>query len=330
MRLTSSASSDASVGRIVTRRRASIVLPAPGGPVRSRWCRPAAATSSARRAHASPRTSARSSGSSGSKSSDRPSSSSPDVGGGQGHGASPFRHSRRVARSCTGRTHTPSTSAASAAFAAGTTTVVAPALATASTRAKTPGTPRTLPSRPSSPSTAIPSSARRKRLRRDQQPDRDCELETGSGLAQVPRCEVHRDPLLMPREFGRQERRGRSRDSRTAASGSPTTWYDGNPCETWTSTMTGRPSTPRRVALVTEPSTIDLCSRKPDHRIGWQAGHQAMGLWPGRRQVDSRPRRWKANVPNGCDDNRGAPRRREYRFGICPGQSRGLLPRWVR
>ena len=41
-------------------RRASIVLPAPGGPMRSRLCPPAAATSSARRASSCPRTSARS------------------------------------------------------------------------------------------------------------------------------------------------------------------------------------------------------------------------------------------------------------------------------
>ena len=42
------------------RRRASIVLPAPGGPTSSRWWPPAAATSTARRATGWPRTSARS------------------------------------------------------------------------------------------------------------------------------------------------------------------------------------------------------------------------------------------------------------------------------
>ena len=41
-------------------RRASIVLPVPGGPASSRLCRPAAASSSARRARSWPRTSARS------------------------------------------------------------------------------------------------------------------------------------------------------------------------------------------------------------------------------------------------------------------------------
>ena len=44
------------------RRRASMVLPVPGGPARSRLCRPAAASSSARRARSCPRTSARSRG----------------------------------------------------------------------------------------------------------------------------------------------------------------------------------------------------------------------------------------------------------------------------
>ena len=46
----SSASSKVSGGRIPPSRRASIVLPAPGGPDSSRLCPPAAATSSARRA----------------------------------------------------------------------------------------------------------------------------------------------------------------------------------------------------------------------------------------------------------------------------------------
>ncbi len=49
--------------------------------------------------------------------------------------------------------------------------------------------------------------------------------------------------------------RTRSRDSRTAVSGSPTTVYEGRPGETWTSTVTRWPSTPRRVALTTDAST---------------------------------------------------------------------------
>ena len=60
MRVTSSASSSASGGRIPGSRRASIVLPVPGGPARSRLWRPAAAISSARRPRRCPFTSARS------------------------------------------------------------------------------------------------------------------------------------------------------------------------------------------------------------------------------------------------------------------------------
>ncbi len=60
MRVTSSASSSSSRGRIPGSRRASIVFPIPGGPASSRLCAPAAAISSARRARSWPRTSARS------------------------------------------------------------------------------------------------------------------------------------------------------------------------------------------------------------------------------------------------------------------------------
>jgi len=60
IRVTSSASARVSVGRIEGSRRASIVLPVPGGPARRRLCSPAAAISSARRPRSCPRTSARS------------------------------------------------------------------------------------------------------------------------------------------------------------------------------------------------------------------------------------------------------------------------------
>ena len=57
----------------------------------------------------------------------------------------------------------------------------------------------------------------------------------------------------------------RSRDSRTAASGRPTTWYAGRPDETWTSTVTGCPSTPMSVALRTAASTATSLTRE---RVG--------------------------------------------------------------
>ncbi len=48
--------------------------------------------------------------------------------------------------------------------------------------------------------------------------------------------------------------RTRSRDSRTAASGRPTMVKPGSPLETWTSTETGRPTAPVRVAAEMEAS----------------------------------------------------------------------------
>ena len=56
--VTSSASSRVSLGRMEGRLRASSVLPLPGGPLMSRLCPPAAATSIARLACSWPRMSA--------------------------------------------------------------------------------------------------------------------------------------------------------------------------------------------------------------------------------------------------------------------------------
>jgi hypothetical protein len=49
--------------------------------------------------------------------------------------------------------------------------------------------------------------------------------------------------------------RTRSRASRHVVSGRPTTVNAGSPLDTWTSTRTGRPSTPSRVADATDAST---------------------------------------------------------------------------
>jgi hypothetical protein len=73
--------------------------------------------------------------------------------------------------------------------------------------------------------------------------------------------------------------RTRSRDSRTAASGNPTMVKPGNPAETWTSTETGRPSTPYRVAeamhasMAGTPGYSDTVS-VPFHRSGPPEGHR--------------------------------------------------------
>ncbi len=59
-----------------------------------------------------------------------------------------------------------------------------------------------------------------------------------------------------PRPLDMTALRTRSRDSRQAASGNPTMVKPGSPLDTWTSTLTARPSTPRRVAAGTVASTV--------------------------------------------------------------------------
>ena len=154
--MTSTASSGSSGGRIVGRRRASIVLPQPGGPVRSRWCAPAAAISSASRAVARPRTSARSTGSSSTGSAGSVRSTVP-VGRDRARAPRPSgtraasRGSARCGRAGRGR------APPRRWFAGGTSTVSTPVRASASASTRVPGTARTVPSRPSSPSTPTPS-----------------------------------------------------------------------------------------------------------------------------------------------------------------------------
>src|SRR5205823_5055974 len=60
----------------------------------------------------------------------------------------------------------------------------------------------------------------------------------------------------------------RSRDSRQAVSGRPTTLNAGSPLETWTSTATGRPSTPSSVAEGTMASTAQLLGEATSRRAG--------------------------------------------------------------
>ena len=107
MRVISSAPPAASGGRIPGSRRASIVLPEPGGPTISRLWPPAAAISSARRAAACPRTSARSGAAAGTA----------GAGGGSGGGsARPARIATASYRSCAATTGSASAWAASAAL----------------------------------------------------------------------------------------------------------------------------------------------------------------------------------------------------------------------
>ena len=110
----SSASSKLGGGRMPGSRRASMVLPAPGGPIISRLWPPAAAISSARLASSCPRTSARS-GPSG-----LASSGSATAGRAGSGDQRPWSRSASRASVGIALTSIPSTSAASAAFASGT------------------------------------------------------------------------------------------------------------------------------------------------------------------------------------------------------------------
>jgi hypothetical protein len=58
----------------------------------------------------------------------------------------------------------------------------------------------------------------------------------------------------------------RSRDSRTAASGRPTMVKAGRPLDTWTSTETGRPTAPARVADEMAASTEGNGRSRPEWR----------------------------------------------------------------
>ena len=176
---------------IVGSRRASIVLPTPGGPTSSRWCPPAAAAASASRALARPRTSTRSSGSSGSASSGGAAGS-----GGSGHGASPFRHACSSPSVRATRTCTPGTSAGFRGVGGRDDHALGARARERVDERERSRDRRTAPSRPSSPSTPTPSStpagspssALGER-------ERDRELEPGTRLAHRRRREVHRDAL---------------------------------------------------------------------------------------------------------------------------------------
>ena len=214
---------------------ASIVLPAPGGPVSSRLCPPAAATSSARRGSSWPRTSDK----------------SPSAAGGGGGGEA--RTSGR--RACSGRfsassasgsdravqTSRPSTTHASAAFCGGRSRRVSPRRRAATAIGRTPRMPLMAPSSESSPRTTVSSIAWRVRQpevasrpsaigRSNDEPA----LRTSAGARlTVMRWWGNSNPEFLMAE------RTRSRLSRTVASGKPTIVKWGSPNDTSTSMCTG-------------------------------------------------------------------------------------------
>ena len=187
IRVTSSASSRVSGGRIPGRRRPSIVLPVPGGPARSTLCSPAAASSSARRPRSWPRTSARS-GRNGSSSSSAPG------GVANGMSSSPRRYATACARWRTGTTSMPA-SAASGADSAAQRRRVSPARRAPSATAIVPATGRTRPSSESSPTQPCSSRrAARELVRAGEERERDRKVEARSLLAQRGGREVDGDP----------------------------------------------------------------------------------------------------------------------------------------
>src|SRR3954453_1083204 len=80
------------------------------------------------------------------------------------------------------------------------------------------------------------------------------------------------------RPLDRRAARTRSRLSRHEVSGRPTIVKPGRPFDTWTSTRTGRPSTPEMVADATVASTVTPFGRlRPAHAgrpsgTGWMKG----------------------------------------------------------
>ena len=230
-------------------RRAIIVLPAPGGPISSRLCPPAAAISSARRARSCPRTSARSS------------ASGARGAGGLGRAMTALEGSLS-ARTASASDDTPSTSrpdtiAASPAFDAGNRIADRPSRLAAAAIGSTPRVPWIDPSSDNSPRSTISGTCRRSMTpdaarmpsaigRSNAAPA----LRTSAGARlTVIRCGGNSNPEL------RIALRTRSRLSRTLASGRPTIVNTGMPKDTSTSTCTGQASTPITAAVRRHAST---------------------------------------------------------------------------
>ncbi len=243
MAVTSSASSLDRGGRRPGRRRASMVLPAPGGPIIRRLCAPAAAISRARRAPACPLTSARS-------------SIGPDSGARDGEvargSATPWLSaSSNSASEPTVLTSSPSTSPASAALARGTTARCSPRSRAPSSWGSTPRSGCTVPSSDSSPTKSVPSSDSRgtapsapsvAAAMARSNPLPVFFTSAGARLTTIWHSEMY-SPTCASALFTR------TRLSRTDASARPTSSKKGGPRRAATSTRTRCAWRPTRVAL---------------------------------------------------------------------------------
>ena len=321
------------------RRRASMVLPPPGGPMSSRECAPAAAISSARRASAWPCTSHRSPSAAGRAC---PSSSRADACTATG-GSRSSRMSMAWRSVRAPSTRMPGTSAASAALASGTTSCRQPRRAACSAITSTPGTGRSAPSSASSPTAPVDAMA----------PGRTCPdpLSTASAMGRSycgPALRTCAGARLATMRMGGRSKawltmpdRTRSRASCTAASGRPTTLKPGSP---------GRRSTSTSTVAVSRPMTAGLTMRATTARIvhGHHA-HVARGMRRRRGpsatvpaaagagtvagSATARPRTWRPRRPSsprstrhpgrpdacsGSSGSRRAPTRRCPGWASCP------------
>ena len=247
MRLVSSASSQLIGGRIVGSRRASMVLPVPGGPTMKTLWPPAAATSRARLACACPWTSEKSASCPGTWPIQRDTSTST-------RSSPPSRNpSTTWARLSAGWTANPWTTAASSAFSRGTHTASTPRLRASMAMGSTPRTGRTDPSSESSPRNSVrsrflsPEAGSEARMTRAMGRSKAAPsffTSAGARLT-VIRWGGKEYPELRMAAFTR------SLLSLTALSGSPTTEKEGSARAMSTSTSTRYASTPK-----TAPETI--------------------------------------------------------------------------
>ena len=187
-------------GRIPGSRRASIVLPAPGGPTIRRLWPPAAAISSARRASAWPRTSARS----------RPASGGAHRAPGLAPARAPSgRRAARRAGSAWARRRRPGDRRAPppARSPPGPPGAACPLRRAAIAIARAPLTGRISPDSESSPHTASAISTLRQLSAGRQHGHRDREVEARTRLRHRRRREVRGYPLLRELEARVEERR---------------------------------------------------------------------------------------------------------------------------
>ena len=243
MAVTSMAASSSSGGRMLGSRSASMVFPDPGGPVKSRWCPPAAAISRANLPWACPATSDISEGIPCSGIS-AAGCSRMLSGGYLRFSAEAPRATNISARHLNPLTCIPGMSAASCIFWAGTTTRECPASAAALTAGSMPGMGRIDPSSPTSPrKTQSPlglsffSACRAATTIATSNPEPFLGRVAGVRLM-VSRCWVSPIPEFLAAE------RTRSFDSFSAVSGSPRSTKDGRAEETSASTSTMCPRSP--------------------------------------------------------------------------------------